>query len=258
MSQEKRILYALGEVDEGFITQAAPVNSGKKKKPVLIKWGVIAACFAVVVLGTIFFQKGLFGNRTDTTTLHNGEKLVFKQSAAPSSSFALDLDVTMKPLTAKEAANLFGDLPITLHALYKTGDADAGVTQGLLGFEGKIGSVKAVISTSDMPLLDTVIVGTEESSVINEVSITAGFFITDPNSKGERTAIYYASFALGSCKIYLENAGAEADRESIKNQLADAIQELIENGEPDLSSFDNEIGTALDGNPDGYVSFSNN
>lgn len=63
-------------------------------------------------------------------------------------------------------------------------------------------------------------IGTEESSEVNGTSVTAGYFITDPNSKGEQTAIYYATFKLGDCTVYVENAGAIADSESVKNELA--------------------------------------
>jgi len=46
--------------------------------------------------------------------------------------------------------------------------------------------------------------------------------------------------------------------EATKNQLAEVIQKLIENGELDLTSFgDSEVGTGVDGNPDGYAPLSN-
>ena len=125
---------------------------------------------------------------------------------------------------------------------------DTDNSQNLIGFKGKIENVKIIVSTSDIPLIDTVIVGKEESAELNGISITAGYFVTDPNSKGEQNAIYYATFELGNCKIYLENSGMIDDSEVIKNQLAEVIQKLIENGELDLTSFaDNEVGTSLVG-----------
>lgn len=107
----------------------------------------------------------------------------------------------------------------------------------LIGFEGKIENAKVVISTTDIALLDTKIVGSEESSEVNGTSVTAGYFVTDRNSVGEQNVIYYATFKLGDSTVYVENAGAKTESESVKNDLATIIQELINNGALDLSSF---------------------
>ncbi len=255
--KNEKLLGAIGKIDDNLIHNAVN-DAPKKKKPVWVKWGTMAACFAVVAaLGVGLFQSGLFGNRTDIATLNNGEKIAFEQSDTLGGSLSLALDMTTNPLTEDEAA-LFADLPITGNAIFKNSDMDAGTPQELIGFEGHIGNVKAVISTSDVQLLDTVIVGTEETSEINGVSIIAGYFITEPNSKGEQNAIYYATFELGNCKVYLENAGTKDNSETTKNQLAEVIQKLIENGELDLTSLNNEVGTGLDGNPNGYDHLPNN
>ena len=63
---------------------------------------------------------------------------------------------------------------------------------------------------------------------------------------------YYATFEIGDCEVYLENGGMKDDSETIKNQLAEVIQKLTENGNLDLTSFSDETGMKLDGNPDGY------
>ncbi len=62
----------------------------------------------------------------------------------------------------------------------------------MIGFEGKIENAKVVISTTDIALLDTKIVGSEESSEVNGTSVTAGYFVTDRNSAGEQNVISYA------------------------------------------------------------------
>ena len=81
------------------------------------------------------------------------------------------------------------------------------------------------------------LVGSEESSEVNGTSVTAGYFVTDRNSVGEQNVIYYATFKLGDSTVYVENAGAKTESESVKNDLATIIQELINNGALDLSSF---------------------
>lgn len=252
--KKKIISDAITNISSEYIEKAADYTAARKKsKSLWGKLGTMAACFAVIAaLGVGLFQSGLFGNRTDIATLNNGEKIAFEQSDTLGGSLYLDLDVTANPLTEDEAAALFADLPITGSAIFKNSDIDADTPHELIGFEGRIGNVKAVISTSDVQLLDTVIVGTEETSKINGVSIVAGYFITEPNSNGEQSAIYYATFELGNCKIYLENAGTKGNSETTKNQLAEVIQKLIDNGEPDFTSLNNEVGAELDGNPNGY------
>ena len=258
--KKKIISDAVTNISSEYIEKAADYTVARKKsKSLWVKLGTMAACFAVVVaLGVGVFQSGLFGNRTDIATLNNGDKITFEQTDTLGGSLSLALDVTTKPLTEDEAVALFADLPVTANAIFKNSDMDAGASQELIGFEGQIGNVKAVISTSDVQLLDTVIVGAEETSEINCVSVVAGYFITEPNSKGEQNAIYYATFELGSCKIYLENAGTKGNSETTKNQLAEVIQKLIENGELDLTSLDNEADARLDGNPNGYDRLPNN
>ena len=61
--------------------------------------------------------------------------------------------------------------------------------------------------------------------------------MTDPNSKGERYVIYYATFQLGDSTVYVENAGAKSESERVKNVLAAIIQQLIENGPLHLDSL---------------------
>jgi hypothetical protein len=53
--KEKRILNVLGQVDEKFIAEAAP---GKtiSRKPTWGKWGVMAACLCLVVVGSFLFN----------------------------------------------------------------------------------------------------------------------------------------------------------------------------------------------------------
>ena len=248
----KKFSEAMGELDSKYVDEAISYKK-KAKKPVWAKWGAIAACFvAVTVLGVGLFQSGLFGSHTDIATLNNGEKIVFVKSDNVGGSLALDVDVTTKPLTEDETLALFSDLPVTANAIFLNSDIDAGGSQELIGFEGQVGNVKVIISTSDVQLLDTVIVGTEKVSEINGITIVAGYFVTDPNSRGEQNAIYYATFEIGDCEVYLENGGMKDDSETIKNQLAEVIQKLTENGNFDLTSFSDETGMKLDGNPDGY------
>ena len=233
----KKFSDAMSELDTKYVDEA--LNYKKKaKKPGWVKWGAMAACFAVIaVLGVGVFQSGLFGNKTDIATLENGTEIVFVKSEMTASSIDIDGAVTTRQLTEDEIATLFPNLPVTAHAIFKTSDMDAGNSPELIGFEGNIGNAKMVISTTNISLLDTEISGNEEISTVNGTSVTAEYFVTDPNSNGEQNAIYYATFKLGDSTIYVENAGAKTESETIKNDLATIIQELINNGALDLSAI---------------------
>ena len=233
----KKFSDAMSELDTKYVDEA--LNYKKKaKKPGWIKWGTMAACFAVIaVLGVGVFQSGLFGNKTDIATLENGTEIVFVKSEMTASSIDIDGTVTTRQLTEDEIATLFPNLPVTAHAIFKTSDMDAGNSPELIGFEGNIGNAKMVISTTNISLLDTEISGNEEISTVNGTSVTAGYFVTDPNSNGEQNAIYYATFKLGDSTIYVVNDGAKTESETIKNELATIIQELINNGALDLSAI---------------------
>lgn len=223
---------AMDELDSKYIDEAFNYKK-KAKKPSWIKWGVVAACFAVVVIwGVGVFQSELFGSKIDRATLDNGNQIVFVKSEAVGSNVDISINVTTRQLTQEEVAAIFPDLSITANAIFSVDS-----NKELIGFEGKIGNIKMVISTSDIQLLDTEIVGNEESTEINGISVTAGYFITDPNSKGEQNAIYYATFQLGDSSIYVENAGAKAESESVKNDLSIIIQKLIDNGALNLNSL---------------------
>jgi hypothetical protein len=250
----KQFSDAMSEIDNKYVDEA--LNYKKKgNMPVWAKWGTMAACFAVVaILGIGVFRSGLFGGTTDTVTLENGDEIVFvKLDSVDDSLSDIAVNVTTRQLTEEEIATIFPDLPVTANAIFQKDNMDTGASQQLIGFEGHVGNVKIVISTSDVQLLDTVIDGTEETSEINGTSITAGYSVTDANSQGDQYVIYYATFEIGDCKIYLENAGTKDNSETTKNQLAAVIQKLIKNGELNLASFmDSEIGTGLDGNPEEY------
>lgn len=233
----KKFSDAMSELDTKYVDEA--LNYKKKaKKPGWVKWGAMAACFAVIaVLGVGVFQSGLFGNKTDIATLDNGNEIIFVKSETAGSSIDIDGTITTRQLTETEAASLFPNLTVTAHAVFRVDDTVSDSNKELIGFEGKIENAKVVISTTDIALLDTKIVGSKENSEVNGTSVTAGYFVTDRNSVGEQNVIYYATFKLGDSTVYVENAGAKTESESVKNDLATIIQELINNGALDLSSF---------------------
>jgi hypothetical protein len=49
----KRLLNALGQVDEKYIEESAPTARGRKKRG-FVKWAAMAACFCVVITGAVY------------------------------------------------------------------------------------------------------------------------------------------------------------------------------------------------------------
>ena len=123
-----------------------------------------------------------------------------------------------------EIEMLFADLPVTADAYF---DAD---NHNILGFEGKIDDTRMVVSKQGVNLLDTIIDGNTITSSVDGVDINAGYFVTKSNSQGVKTVIYYATFDMGENTIYVEYSGVENESETVKNNLADTILKLIENG----------------------------
>ena len=225
---EKCLLKALGEVDNQYIEEAEPMKTtqGRSNRR---KWASIAACFVFVTVIGIAFLQGLFGTRVEIATLENGETITFARGNNLATS--IDLDVTIRALDENEVKMLFGDLPITANGYFDTD------YHNMIGLEGRIGNVKLVVSSVKQNLLCTVIEGRESISTVEGVSVTAGYFATDENSRGEKTVIYYATIDLGENYVYVEYSGMERDRENVKNELVDRIQQLIENGNLDLSKI---------------------
>ena len=219
----KQFAEGLSALDDRYIAEAAEYQVKHKRNPA-VRWITIAASLMLVAaLGVAVLQGGwIFG---DTVELENGAVLRFEKSENIGTS-SLDMDVTVQQLTQTQLQQMFPDLQVEARAIFLAEDGS------LVGIEGSVGEMKLLVSCSDMPLTDTVLVGEEATSTVDGVAVTAGRFVTDKNSRGERTAIYYASFQLGESTFYLENAGNYGAREAVKTELADVLQTLLKNGEP--------------------------
>ena len=218
----KQFAEGLSALDDRYIAEAAEYQVKRKRNPA-VRWITIAASLMLVAaLGVAVLQGGVFG---DTVELENGAVLRFEKSENIGTS-SLDMDVTMQELSQTQLQQLFPDLQVEARAIFLAEDGS------LVGIEGSVGETKLLVSCTDMPLTDTVLVGEEATSTVDGVAVTAGRFVTDKNSRGERTAIYYASFQLGESTFYLENAGDYGAREAVKTELADVLQTLLKNGEP--------------------------
>lgn len=86
-------------------------------------------------------------------------------------------------------------------------------------------------------VLDYVFDSETKSSDVLDTTVTAGYFETEPNSKGLKNIIYFTTFKLSDVAYYVELSGAEADKEVVKNEMSEIIGLIIEGGAADLDVF---------------------
>jgi hypothetical protein len=216
-----------GRPERGGASSVLQALSGRRLVP-------IAAClvFAIALVAAVGSSAGWFGGKALTAELGGGSTLSFYQGDLPGSAgLAFDFETSSRDLTASESRVFFGDLPATAHATFNTED------HSFVRLEGRIGETKVIMAASGMPLSDTSIEGNEAVSQVAGVSVTAGYFITDANSRGTKNIIYFASFALDGVQVYVEHGGDESDSEALCNETASVIESLIQNGPPDLSQI---------------------
>lgn len=223
----KKFSIALGNVRDEYVSEAIEYQS-RRKRHNWLKWGVMAACLCLVVVGAFMFQKGSRSNHE--VTFDNGDTLVFaKSDSVGSEQFEVKRsDVDVCALTLSEIKLLFNELPASGVAYF---NKDSGQ---FVAFEGNINDVSLAVTAPGEIFADTIIDGKETISEIEGTAVSAGYFLTDKNSKGERTIIYYASLKLGQYEVYVEHAGNESNRDSVKTELANIVQVLISNGELDM------------------------
>ena len=226
--RRNKISETIGNIDQKYVNEATAYSGETKavRRPVWVKWGAIAACLVLVaVIGFGVFQSGLFGGNEQIATLDNGNKINFVKSDGGVAQFDVAFEISTRDLTEDEITNLFGDLPVTGYALFNNED------NSILGIEGEYDDMKLLVSAPGVNISDLVIEGEETASDVDGISVNAGYFTSGKN------VIYYAAFELGESTIYIENAGKEDESETVRNDIADAIQKIIALEKINLSSI---------------------
>lgn len=226
--RKNRISETIGNINQKYVNEANAYTGEAKvvRRPAWIKWGAIAACFALVaVLGIGVFQGGLFGSGEQIATLDNGTKISFSKSESEIGNLDIAFQIETRDLTENEIKALFNGLPVSAHAVFNAED------QSIIGLEGQIDDMKLIVSAPDMMIKDTVIEGEETISNVDGVAVNAGYFISG------KTVIYYATFELDESTVYIENAGLKDESEKVKTEIASAIQNIIALEQIDLSSI---------------------
>lgn len=221
----ERFFDLLNEIDDELLIREAKAGRKPAGKASWLKWGALAACLALLV------ALGFAWNGDHTVALEGGDILRFERSSdstATDKSY-YEFETEMRDLTEDELNNLFGELSVSAWGVFHAED------QTLFEIEGKINDptegVKLMVTSDDELITDTVVKGDEHTSVVNGISITAGYATVGP------TVVYYAAFELGDNIVYLENGGRWEDREAVRGELADVLEALIAHGAVDLSAI---------------------
>ena len=69
-------------------------------------------------------------------------------------------------------------------------------------------------------------------SEVNGIPVSAGYWITDKNSNGERNIIFLASYEQDGVNVYAESYGrfGEGEEDKVMADLASVINTLTQNG----------------------------
>lgn len=224
--KKEELFNIIGEVDEQKVAEANK-NVTKKNQPqkTWLKWGAFAACICIVIASVI----GISTKREPLiVTLENGDKINFSTKGDFAlSNIAIEIGDN-RNLSESEASAIFGESNIEASVVFEEG------TNEFIMLGGTIDGFKIEVHRKDIPSC-VVIEGEESISYINDIPVTAGYFITDANSKGKRTAVVYGEFEVGNYRVYLETAGDKSELETLCNELAKELYKLIENASLDFT-----------------------
>lgn len=233
-------------------------NARPERRPIMIKrYAATFACLAVVLLGVFTIPKLMQHNVTPTPG--NTPSALQPGSSTPipsvSNKYTLDFNRAdgqvaaniyipghfWQELTANEIKAVFPALENT-HTIKATANFQSdenGVT--LFNIDANAKSVSGLETYIQVApgeiVLDYVFDSETKSSDILGTAVTAGYFETEPNSKGLKNVIYFATFKLSDVAYYVELGGAEAEKEVLKSEISELIGLLIEGGAANLDVF---------------------
>lgn len=176
---------------------------------------------------------GWFGSKGYTVNLANGDSIVYHIGSTNVASIHVGYPVSSRKLTDAE---LDAILPETTERRSAIGTFREENGE-LLRVEGKLGDATIIFAQDNFPISDVVLEGNESSSSVNGIPVTTGYFVTSPNSRGEQSAIFFASFSIGNTNVYVECYGDKSDADAVSQETADLIFSIITKGEPDFSAI---------------------
>ena len=234
-SANDRMLSAILEKNRSVHDRKDKVNYMSQRKNFKKFLIPVAACLVaiVVVTGIVGSNMGWFGSKGYTVNLANGDSIVYHIGSTNVASIHVGYPVSSRKLTNAE---LDAILPETTERRSAIGTFREENGE-LLRVEGKLGDATIIFAQDNFPISDVVLEGNESSSSVNGIPVTTGYFVTSPNSRGEQSAIFFASFSIGNTNVYVECYGDKSDADAVSQETADLIFSIITKGEPDFSAI---------------------
>ena len=202
------------------------------------KYLALAACMVCVIAAAVFGVRSGWFDRRYTVTLESGEAIVYQSVRKPdrADSMVYDGELNHRALTAEELKTLFPALADAAASGSVYADFDA-KTGALVYAEGRLGDVHIHLAAAGVPLTDTVIPGTESTAKIGGTDVKTGYTVTKRNSKGNRTAIFYAEYALNGTAVDLELAGDSSEGVQLSERLTGILCGMIGQNAPDAANL---------------------
>lgn len=234
-SANDRMLSAILEKNRSVHDRKDKVNYMSQRKNFKKFLIPVAACLVaiVAVTGIVGSNMGWFGSKGYTVNLANGDSIVYHIGSTNVASIHVGYPVSSRKLTDAE---LDAILPETTERRSAIGTFREENGE-LLRVEGKLGDATIIFAQVIFPISDVVLEGNESSSSVNGIPVTTGYFVTSPNSRGEQSAIFFASFSIGNTNVYVECYGDKSDADAVSQETADLIFSIITKGEPDFSAI---------------------
>ena len=229
-SANDRMLSAILERNRSVHDRKDKVNYMSQRKNFKKFLIPVAACLVAIVAVT-----GIVGSNMGcyTVNLANGDSIVYHIGSTNVASIHVGYPVSSRELTDAE---LDAILPETTERRSAIGTFREENGE-LLRVEGKLGDATIIFAQDNFPISDVVLEGNESSSSVNGIPVTTGYFVTSPNSRGEQSAIFFASFSIGNTNVFVECYGDKSDADAVSQETADLIFSIITKGEPDFSAI---------------------
>ncbi|MGI6604473.1 MAG: hypothetical protein ACOX2S_05410 [bacterium] len=231
-------------------------NGRPKRHPIVTKhYAAAFACLAVALLGAFTIPRLMQynitptagnhpailqpGSRTTISNPYNKYTLDFNRAEGQLAAKVYIPGHFWQELTDKELKAAFPGLTethsITATANFQSDERGASLFNIDAHAVSATGLKTYIQLAPGEVILDYKFAAEAKPSYVLGTAVMAGYFETQPNSKGPSDIIYFASFKLSGIAYYVELGGAEAEKEALKDEISELIGLLIEGGAADLS-----------------------
>ncbi len=243
-----KLLRAMSGLDDELILRAAE-RPARTMHPVLrLKWvkPLVACLLLAIIIGVPYGVKQAGYNRPRTqmvAVVHpvTEETGTYTLSFTKAQGEAAGINLPMmfgKDLTNDQIATLFPHLASThtAQAWASFFYADGTLHSIRARFTSSGGLTTEVHAAVGQISLDYVLSESSTVSNIMGIPVSAGFFITKPNSRGERNIIYFASFEMDGTGYYADLGGPLSEDDTLRREFSEVLAALIIDGPRDIGA----------------------